>query len=384
MHRLALILGSLLTLVGCAPRYEMRGEVVVAPHTTPMVSPNGERWLRTELLLPPGTDPSLTRCERLARDMGVVIRQSPSERVLQLWYRDPDIRVGPNYGLELQTQLRNLASPENCFLDDYVLTFARRFFPVPLDNRKTAIELVPGMRVRIERSGGTPGMSSITMLGAGSVTFEVVGDDRGVFFHSFGRVVNVAPVIAANGSGVREGTVSVDLVPDNASTSPNLPVKAYRGWRLLLPEKLPAPFTQPSKEDATKQIVFVGSDSIEDLDRLSVATGLTRISKLTELCSNAAVARCVAFPGRAYAVPEIAVMIRGHREYVPVGTTLGDLIAGSIDVTNVTRTELTAHVAKTLQLQRRYGTRLVDVKLRFDNDGSWRRLGLLHGDEIQW
>ena len=84
--------------------------------------------------------------------------------------------------------------------------------------------------------------------------------------------------------------------------------------------------------------------------------------------------RCVPLSGRKTLTPEIAVVVQGRTVWVPVGTTLGDVISTTTTVDD----DLCDHVTM-FRLDGRIPKPVVFLPI---ND--WTALPLLKGDSVQW
>lgn len=82
------------------------------------------------------------------------------------------------------------------------------------------------------------------------------------------------------------------------------------------------------------------------------------------------------FRARSFPIPEIVVIVNGEQQYVPVGTTLRNVV-------HTTAAWSEWEIARRVYLRRRAGTRMVRVRFRTD-DPAAVDLPLVGGDDVSW
>jgi hypothetical protein len=281
-----------------------------------------------------------------------------------------------DHDLRLEHRLRE--AMDECKIAPTEFGRFARYLPTSTGSAATVVPLVPGMRVKLERGGGTKDTSA--HLGVDSVTLLVLREGtEGVVFGASSRIRNVSPSQATTAdecervgepsvnSGLYDATIPADLnVPSGSG--------ALSFWRLYIPIALAPPLTTPDNTVGTvRQFVFAGASSAAALDKVFT-------SKLRDECQSGL--RCVMFRGHTEVIPEIPVSIQGRPMYVAVGTTLGDVITRVLDLTRVSDDEVTVQFRSRLKMYRWHGTRLAPVAILFDQ--SWLALPIRHGDVVRW
>lgn len=184
------------------------------------------------------------------------------------------------------------------------------------------VDVRPGMQLRVETQSSqfvTPGSalngyisSGLFPLIVGSTPAPPPATGRLVTFDPFLGSIKTPAINAATGTPLVAGGV-IDLEPSGGA-------RTY--CRLFYPPALSAPF-QPGQLDTATNVTLVGAQTLAQLNAATTAypaqnTGGTPPNVYT------------IFLGRAIAVPEIPVWITVRSittmEYVPIGTTLANII----------------------------------------------------------
>ena len=126
--------------------------------------------------------------------------------------------------------------------------------------------------------------------------------------------------------------------------------------------------------DTERKAVLLASESSEELERMTSAV-LENPVGLCRAAEPGAASRCFGFSGRTSTEVEVRIRVNGDGRYVLLGTSLKAVAPPSAGVDRV--------VLGKLKLRRRFGGRLVSVRLPAD-DVEVLELPLLAGDEIDW
>ncbi len=303
----------------------------------------------------------------------------------------PDFRTSIEFAAIAERDLREaIQKLTPCKLTDADVNAIVRLLPRPTEPGARLIPLVSGMRLRVEREGGAVtggGLNSAAALtGVGTVWVGVVSDVKdGVtvrtYFEPFERAQRSAPEGVRAPNQVVLAGLGVDINEwAEAEKTPN-PFWLLRVPGLAMPGSIEKYGTLPAATTANlkTQMTIVGAPSRAGL--LSATLDPTGVA--ADPPCGTAVLRCVVFPGHTYVVPEIAITVRGHSEYVAVGTTLGDLLARATDL-SIRPSELNRAYCRRLRVSRRFGGSLIPVAIKFDKAAEWLRIGLAHGDVVSW
>lgn len=180
----------------------------------------------------------------------------------------------------------------------------------------------------------------------------------------------------------------------------------WKKWRLWFPNSrrvvASTPFTDGSAgSNDTKTIlpVLIAAQDLATLDRLTQGAKAPPCKELPNELNTAW--HCYFMYFRAAPVPEIAIRVNGDQRWVPVGTTLHDLVAplqqadgihagsGQVDAgAGLLAERAAARLLGRVQIKRQFDGLAYPVRPdRLDNglDASrFLRLQLLSGDEISW
>jgi len=288
------------------------------------------------------------------------IDKNPSGRALVVWV--PDDAARTDYEARCRVLFERLLQKLPAGIRDEAegrRPEVLRAIPMPLQPVLQSVELTPGMRVRIERGGGVLGGDD-AFAGTGTVTIEVIRSQESKASIVFGALNHVRYV---GGSNQPWGSYQMAAVP--ADLNPVSPT-AIASWRLWIPTSLD-PNPQASLTSSSgHEFLFEGSDT-------------SSYSK----CNGAGSLSCVAFPGRAYVAPEIAVTVNHALQFVDVGTTIEDLIRRTLDLDAVSPPELEKTV-RGLRVLRQHGGEWIPVSLPMNDTSTWMHLVLRQGDVVEW
>lgn len=243
----------------------------------------------------------------------------------------------------------------------------------------STIPLRPGMRLRVLGGGAylDTGLGGSAESNLGDLAVDVLGDTLAVRFGARSRIMRTTtrPFAPASTNRVHPAVLPVDI--EGSET-------ALPEWWVFYPKDY---YAVDSKPDATTTLsralrpILAGAATWEQLDAMQTKFESSCLPAAEPLASTAI--RCVTFVGHTDLVVEIPIRVQGALEYVPLGTTLGDVLArelGPVDESPNARD----YVHDRVLMRRRFGVRLVAVQLDFSRLSGWRDLMLVQGDVVTW
>ncbi len=218
------------------------------------------------------------------------------------------------------------------------------------------IDVVPGMRLRVERAAFRPtpkgDQTLANYLGTRTAYYELSRNERNEISLRLTHV-DTTPGLAA----------APDL-PDTKLASQTVAARLYRLFFLTK-------FVPPNRQRAA---LLVGTRDSKQLEEITGAIqGNPEIA-----CSAFAGGQvtCVAFDGAVSLSTELKVQLNGQPSYVPVGSTLRTLLAQLLP-------QRRPAAVRNLRIQRLFHGRYANVE--FDRgDSGIMGLVLLGGDKISW
>ncbi|MFF5210130.1 hypothetical protein [Streptosporangium sp. NPDC000396] len=199
------------------------------------------------------------------------------------------------------------------------------------DPVRRCVELTPGMRLRIDfedHQAVDPGDDLRNgFVGSGTSYVEL----SGVASQGGGQVVGFDPYLSRlMGLSVAPTSGGAAGVIDLQGAANQL---AY--WRLFYPSQF------PTSDDTGFTGINQNATLIGAGDRTTLEAATSSYVAGTTLPAGAVAAW---FRGRASVVPEVPVFLQGVRAYVPVGTTVRDLLCGVMPLPRSTATQVSSHV----------------------------------------
>lgn len=182
---------------------------------------------------------------------------------------------------------------------------------------------------------------------------------------------------------------------------------AWRYWRLWLPVQRNTAYTKPlsekgggSAEDRNSTPLLIAGSSLADLNGLAYGTPTP--------CKAPGPYRCHSLRYRVVPVPEFMLHVNGQRQWVPIGTTLADILADRLQdgfsahpyffwaenkqgepadtalfAASTARRVLNTVAVRRMQAGRKHG--IAPISLASDDDvRRFLRLQLVPGDEVTW
>lgn len=239
-------------------------------------------------------------------------------------------------------------------------------------DKRATIDLLPGMRVRLEHglyqldpealSSGSPTQAQ-GYIGTGSSYFSIQD------FHD-DTATPRRYVDAFTGTLRGMGALETQSAPPRLTGAAEIDLAVRRFLRVIYPTTL---------WDSTK----INPDLPGQRPLLVVAETYCGLAEPAVDCTKVAPDSPTLlgrdrlfFRARSLPIPEIAVTINGEQQYVPVGTTLRNVIR---------RTAVWSEweIAQRVRLRRRAGTRMVPVRFRTE-DSAAVDLPLVGGDDVSW
>jgi len=224
----------------------------------------------------------------------------------------------------------------NCLVPGAARLISRRVaeaLPLPIgeillyryafDESANYIDLEPGMRLQVVNSGFfnqdpnfDPTMTAFTGTGMGYISIGTQPGSADLAFNAFLSPLNLGVDLGTVGTvgNVRMAASVLDLTVGN---------EASRYARLFYPQSnssFPA-INMPNYQPLFNPTI-VRTSTFSDLPALTMfMTG----GAADQVCSQVA-GRCAVFFGRATVIPEISIFINGELTWVPVGTTLVNIV----------------------------------------------------------
>lgn len=193
-----------------------------------------------------------------------------------------------------------------------------------LQHNKRRVDLIPGMRLRIEPAGfsfhAPPSRAGHQANGYATTGtyFLNVNRDRSntITFNPWSTAIlasQVTPSGASKGIG-RQVLGLLDLSGQGM---------AKKHWRLIWPEQFGGVESASDDPDFQHNVALIGGDTFAEL------------TEATEFYTNGTATKngcCAYLSGRGIVIPEIAVTFNGEAIWVGVGTTLRQVLSGQAEV----------------------------------------------------
>ena len=245
------------------------------------------------------------------------------------------------------------------------------YFYYGFDSERRCIDLHPGMRLSIETGAyqfvaprSAPGSADNAFVARGQAFYYISHDkDQKLSFNAY--LDGLSPYqVCPSGSPVAG---VLDLAA-TCSGGPSPSTYARRYYRLIYPNQFSNPGTISSQPQISQNVTLLGANSLAELNK---ATEIYVSSKTCPASSQHATV-CLYFSGRVSIVPEIPIMIAHKTHYVPIGTTLQDLLNtlfsippdGLIDLFRRERVEFKRYALNALRPDARFKQSKVAFKER--------------------
>ena len=202
------------------------------------------------------------------------------------------------------------------------LTFAETlYYRHGLDGNNRYVDLQPGMRLRVE-------FQAHQAIDPSSQNNAATGyDARNGFLGAGTSLIDVVEIAASNGTlligfdGFLSSLTTLAVAPNTGGAAGAIDLQgsafAYPHVRLFYPAKVPASDTMGSIS-LTDNVVLYGAGSIADLEAAT-----------TSYLANGTFGgqgTAAFFRGRTMVIPEIAILLPGGPDHVPLGTTFRDVL----------------------------------------------------------
>lgn len=250
-----------------------------------------------------------------------------------VWAGDPTKRAQLRASFDaFRQQLETLELTNKCLKPGGAFLVAQRvaeslplsldeslYFRYSFDKVNNYIDLQAGMRLRVEYSsyqfiastGSYKALNGYTGNGVGLYNIVRRADQRVAFDAFLGQLA--APAIDQPSCGLPGAGGIIDFQGANS---------ARRYYRLFYPANFSAPDC-PNGAGMARNVTLIGADTLADL-----ASATTNFA--SGQCASAAQGNqpilCTIFRGRDIAIPELLVRLNYQQVYVPVGSTVRNLV----------------------------------------------------------
>jgi hypothetical protein len=192
-----------------------------------------------------------------------------------------------------------------------ILLYRFNFMPKSTSNPGGYVDLVPGMRLRVEAASGlfsSPGSAFNGYAGSGASYWEIRRNraDQSLLFDAFTGVIS--SYAQSMTSGGAWGLVDLQSAGN------------MRYYRLFYPTAQFAAW--PGYASCTEMCTLVGTQYLEDI---ALATSDYTGGSTVRSSGKGPIA-CTFFRGRTLIIPEMPIRVNADRVWVPVGTTARQLV----------------------------------------------------------
>jgi hypothetical protein len=193
------------------------------------------------------------------------------------------------------------------------------YYRYSFDRVKNYIDLQPGMRLRIEYSsyqffgttGQSPKLNGYAANGVGYYNIVRRTDQRVAFDSFLGQLTAPTPDSVTCGLPGAGGIIDLQIAG-----------MARRYYRLFYPPTFTAPDCT-GDTSIKRNVTLIGADTLADLYDATSKYALGKCA--TAPITNPAIL-CTTFRGRDIVIPELLVRLNYQQSYVPVGTTVRNLV----------------------------------------------------------
>jgi hypothetical protein len=221
------------------------------------------------------------------------------------------------------------------------------YYRYSFDRVNNYIDLQPGMRLRVEYSSyqllATSGpyikLNGYAANGVGYYNIVRRPDQRVAFDAFLGQLTAPSPDSATCGLPGAGGIIDFQLAG-----------MARRYYRLFYPPTFTAPDC-PGDASIKRNVTLIGADTLADLTN---ATAKYATGNCAQASSGKQPILCIVFRGRDIVIPELLVRMNYQQSYVPVGTTVRNLVDQYINSSFSTAAPLTGFFPF-FSLYRQYG-----------------------------
>jgi hypothetical protein len=193
------------------------------------------------------------------------------------------------------------------------------YYRYSFDRVNNYIDLQPGMRLRIEyssyqllaTSGQSIKLNGYAASGVGYYNIVRRTDQRVAFDSFLGQLTAPTPDTATCGLPGAGGIIDLQIGG-----------MARRYYRLFYPSTFTSPDC-PGNAGINRNVTLIGADTLADLAN---ATSKYATGNCAQAASGNQPILCTVFRGRDIVIPELLVRLNFQQSYVPVGTTVRNLV----------------------------------------------------------